>query len=84
MPKAEIVTKSQKNWDEKGDVTSNCGIFHDEVKTALGKRDNVYLRGFRIYHKNKQLKKTSRNIQKILTTKSPQTQHPCFKPQRFC
>ena len=54
--------------------------FMNEVKTSLGKEENVYLRGFGSFIVKKRAQKTARNISKNTTMIIPAHNIPAFKP----
>ena len=54
--------------------------FMNEVKTSLGKEENVYLRGFGSFIVKKRAQKTAWNISKNTTMIIPAHNIPAFKP----
>lgn len=83
MTKADIVAKiSEKLGLEKGDVQATVETLMEEVKKALDKGDNVYLRGFGSFIIKTRAEKTGRNISKNTTIKIPAHNIPAFKPAK--
>ncbi len=83
MTKAEIVANiSEKSGIEKGDVLRVVEDLMVEVKDALNKGNNVYLRGFGSFIVKKRAEKTGRNISKNTTIKIPAHNIPAFKPAK--
>jgi len=83
MTKADIVSKiSDKSGIEKADVLATVEAFMTEVKGALEKGDNVYLRGFGSFIIKTRAEKTGRNISKNTTIKIPAHNIPAFKPAK--
>ncbi|MDR2122930.1 MAG: integration host factor subunit beta [Flavobacteriaceae bacterium] len=83
MTKADIVNSiSNKLGLEKVETQKVVEVFMDEVKTAMTKGENVYLRGFGTFLIKKRAAKTGRNISKNTTIKIPAHNVPAFKPAK--
>ncbi|CVK16975.1 MAG: integration host factor subunit beta [Apibacter sp.] len=83
MTKADIVNSiSSKLGLEKVETQKVVEVFMDEIKTAMAKGDNVYLRGFGTFLIKKRAAKTGRNISKNTTIKIPAHNVPAFKPAK--
>lgn len=83
MTKADIVNSiSGKLGLEKTETQKIVEVFMDEVKTAMTKGENVYLRGFGTFLIKKRAAKTGRNISKNTTIKIPAHNVPAFKPSK--
>ena len=83
MTKADLVSSiADKSGIEKADVLATVEAFMDEVKGALEKGDNVYLRGFGSFVIKTRAEKTGRNISKNTTIKIPAHNIPAFKPAK--
>ena len=83
MTKAEIVTDiSEKTGLEKIDIQIVMEAFMLEIKTALEKGENVYLRGFGSFIIKQRAEKTGRNISKNTTIIIPAHNIPSFKPAK--
>ena len=83
MTKADIVNDIAKSTGiEKVTVQKTVEAFMESVKGALGKNDNVYLRGFGSFIVKKRAKKTARNISKNTTIIIPEHFIPAFKPAK--
>jgi DNA-binding protein HU-beta len=83
MTKADIVNSiSSKLGLEKVETQKVVEVFMDEIKTAMNKGDNVYLRGFGTFLIKKRAAKTGRNISKNTTIKIPAHNVPAFKPAK--
>ena len=54
----------------------------EEVKDALAKNENVYLRGFGSFIIKKRAQKVARNISKNTTITIPAHNIPAFKPAK--
>jgi len=81
MTKAEIVSEiSNKTGLEKQAVQTVVETFMASVKGALGKNENVYLRGFGSFIVKQRAQKTARNISKKTTIVIPAHKIPSFKP----
>ena len=77
MTKSEIVKEiSARTGIDGKAVLAVVEGFMNEVKTSLGKEENVYLRGFGSFI----VKKTARNISKNTTMIIPAHNIPAFKP----
>lgn len=83
MTKADIVSSiSNKLGLEKTETQKVVEVFMDELKSAMTKGDNVYLRGFGTFLIKKRAAKTGRNISKNTTIKIPAHNVPAFKPSK--
>ena len=77
MTKSEIVKEiSARTGIDGKAVLAVVEGFMNEVKTSLGKEENVYLRGFGSFIVKKRAQKTARNISKNI----PAHNIPAFKP----
>ncbi len=83
MTKADIVKNiSDKTGMDKSDVQMIAEKLMDEVKNALKKNENVYLRGFGSFIIKKRAEKTGRNISKNIAVVIPAHNIPAFKPSK--
>lgn len=83
MTKADIVADiSEQTGVEKVQVQSTVEAFMEAVKDALGKGENVYLRGFGSFIIKERAEKTGRNISKNTTIIIPAHNIPAFKPAK--
>ncbi|KAB1063499.1 HU family DNA-binding protein [Salibacter halophilus] len=83
MTKADIVTEiSEETGIEKVMVQATVETFMEQVKAALTKGENVYLRGFGSFIVKKRAEKTGRNISKNTTIIIPAHNIPAFKPAK--
>lgn len=83
MTKADIVNSiSNKIGLEKSEIQKVVEVFMDDIKTAMAKGDNVYLRGFGTFLIKKRAAKTGRNISKNTAIKIPAHNVPAFKPSK--
>lgn len=81
MTKSEIVKEiSARTGIDGKAVLAVVEGFMNEVKTSLGKEENVYLRGFGSFTVKKRAQKTARNISKNTTMIIPAHNIPAFKP----
>mgnify|MGYP002971132773 CR=1 FL=1 len=81
MTKSEIVKEiSARTGIDGKAVLAVVEGFMNEVKTSLGKEENVYLRGFGSFIVKKRAQKTARNISKNTTMIIPAHNIPAFKP----
>ena len=81
MTKSEIVKEiSARTGIDSKAVLAVVEGFMTEVKTSLGKEENVYLRGFGSFIVKKRAQKTARNISKNTTMIIPAHNIPVFKP----
>ena len=77
MTKSEIVKEiSARTGIDGKAVLAVLEGFMNEVKTSLGKEENVYLRGFGSFIVKKRAQKTARNTTMII----PAHNIPAFKP----
>ncbi|MBL4657132.1 MAG: integration host factor subunit beta [Flavobacteriales bacterium] len=83
MTKADIVNEiSLKTGIEKIAVQTTVEAFMNEVKGAMAKGNNVYLRGFGSFIVKKRAEKTGRNISQNTTLIIPAHNIPAFKPAK--
>lgn len=83
MTKADIVDEiSLKTGIEKIAVQATVEAFMNEVKDAMAKGNNVYLRGFGSFIVKKRAEKTGRNISQNTTLIIPAHNIPAFKPAK--
>ncbi|MFV0238250.1 MAG: HU family DNA-binding protein [Flavobacteriales bacterium] len=83
MTKADIVANiSNKFGLEKAETQKIVEEFMTEVKGALSKGNNVYLRGFGSFIVKTRAKKTGRNISKNTAVVIPAHNIPAFKPSK--
>tara|TARA_B110000263_G_C15201050_1_gene460662 strand:+ start:355 stop:645 length:291 start_codon:yes stop_codon:yes gene_type:complete len=83
MTKAEIVSNICNELGmDKLDVQSTIEKFMVEVKSSLGKGNNVYLRGFGSFIVKTRAEKIGRNISKNTAVKIPAHNIPVFKPSK--
>lgn len=83
MTKADIVNEiSKQTGIEKLAVKTVVESFMDNIKDALKKNENIYLRGFGSFVVKKRAKKTARNISKNTTIVIPAHYIPSFKPAK--
>lgn len=83
MTKADLIAKiSEDTGIEKVAVRSMMESFMKNVKDALQKNENVYLRGFGSFVVKKRAQKTGRNISKNTTMIIPAHNIPSFKPSK--
>jgi len=83
MTKADIVNEvARKTGVEKVTVLKTVEAFMESVKGSLGKKDNVYLRGFGSFIIKKRAKKTARNISKNTSIVIPAHNVAAFKPAK--
>lgn len=81
MTKAEIVAEvSRTTGIDKTVVSTVVEAFMESVKESLGKKNNVYLRGFGTFLVKKRARKVARNISKNTTLIVPEHNIPAFKP----
>ena len=80
MTKADIVTKiSDRLGVEKIETQAVVEQFMKEVKNAMEKGENVYLRGFGSFIIKTRAEKKGRNISKNTTISIPAQNIPAFK-----
>ena len=87
MTKSEIVKEiSARTGIDGKAVLAVLEGFMNEVKTSLGKEENVYLRGFGSFIVKKRAQKTARNISKNTTMIIPAHNSPAvvFQGDDFC
>ena len=81
MTKAEIVGEvSRSTGIDKAIVSTVVESFMESVKESIGKKNNVYLRGFGTFQVKKRARKVARNISKNTTLIVPEHNIPAFKP----
>lgn len=84
MRKADLVTAiSDKTGVPKVDVLVTLEYFFTEVKNALTKGENVYIRGFGSFVVKKRAKKIGRHIKKNVAIEIPEHFIPSFKPAKI-
>ncbi|HEX9805141.1 MAG TPA: HU family DNA-binding protein [Candidatus Dojkabacteria bacterium] len=84
MRKADLVTAiSDKTGVPKVDVLVTLEYFFTEVKNALTKGENVYIRGFGSFVVKKRAKKIGRHIKKNVAIEIPEHYIPSFKPAKI-
>ena len=80
MTKADIVSEiAKKTGAEKVQIQTVVEAFMEEVKDALAKNENVYLRGFGSFIIKKRAQKVARNISKNTTITIPAHNIAAFK-----
>ncbi len=83
MTKADVVNEIALNTGiDKATVLATVEAFMEIVKDSLGKKENVYLRGFGSFIVKERAEKTARNISKNTTIKIPAHSIPAFKPAK--
>ncbi len=83
MTKAELVnTISTKLGTEKVETQKVVEAFMHEIRSAMYKGDNVYLRGFGSFIIKTRAAKTGRNISKNTAIEIPAHNIPAFKPSK--
>ena len=83
MTKADIVSNISDDLGiDKTDVQATVEKFMREVKGALEKGENVYLRGFGSFIIKTRAAKTGRNISKNVAVQIPAHNIPSFKPSK--
>ena len=83
MTKADVVNEIALNTGiDKATVLATVEAFMETVKDSLGKKENVYLRGFGSFIVKERAEKTARNISKNTTIKIPAHSIPAFKPAK--
>ena len=83
MTKADIVNEIAKSTGvEKIQVQAIVEAFMENVKGAMIKGENVYLRGFGSFIIKKRATKVARNISKNTTITIPEHRIPAFKPAK--
>jgi DNA-binding protein HU-beta len=84
MTKAEIISNIADNTGlEKKDIAVVVESFMNEIKDALARKENVYLRGFGTYAVKHRAKKTARNISRNTTIIIDEHDYPTFKPAKM-
>ncbi len=84
MTKADIVSNISENTGmDKAEVQETVEKFMKEIKVALEKGENVYLRGFGSFVIKTRAEKTGRNISKNVAVKIPAHNIPSFKPAKI-
>ena len=83
MTKADLVNEISKSTGvEKAQVQQIIESFMDNIKGAMVKKNNVYLRGFGSFIIKKRATKVARNISKNTTITIPAHDIPAFKPAK--
>jgi DNA-binding protein HU-beta len=83
MTKANIVKEiSKATGVEKITVQKTVEAFMESVKSALARKENVYLRGFGSFIVKERAQKTARNISRNTTLIIPAHFIPAFKPAK--
>jgi DNA-binding protein HU-beta len=83
MIKADMVNEIAKNTGiDKATVLKTIESFMVVVKDSLGRKENVYLRGFGSFIVKSRAQKTARNISKNVTVIIPAHDIPAFKPAK--
>lgn len=83
MTKFEIATRIAKcTGIQMSEVMLIADAFMCEVKDALIKGENVYLRGFGTFRLKKRAEKKARNISKNSTVIIPAHMIPAYKPSK--
>ncbi|GIV31609.1 MAG: integration host factor subunit beta [Saprospiraceae bacterium] len=84
MRKADLVAAiSEKTGVPKVDVLVTLEQFFVEVKEALARGENVYVRGFGSFIVKKRKKKVGRHIHKNISIEIPEHYIPAFKPAKI-
>ncbi|MGA1029071.1 MAG: HU family DNA-binding protein [Flavobacteriaceae bacterium] len=83
MTKADIVSNISEDLGiDKADAQAAVEKFMKEVKSALERGENVYLRGFGSFIIKTRAAKTGRNISKNVAVQIPAHNIPSFKPAK--
>lgn len=83
MRKADLVNEiAEKTAVDKVDVLVALESFFNEVKDALSKGENVYIRGFGSFIVKKRAKKIGRHIKKNVALEIPEHYIPSFRPAK--
>ncbi|MBM3417708.1 MAG: integration host factor subunit beta [Bacteroidetes bacterium] len=83
MTKADIVADIASDTGlEKAEALRAVESFMTNIKSALAKGQNVYLRGFGSFIVKERAEKTGRNISKNTTVIIPAHNIPSFKPAK--
>ena len=83
MTKAEIVSEiASKSGLDRAAVATVVEAFMEEVRGALTRDENVYLRGFGSFVVKRRAEKVARNISKNVTITIPAHSIPAFKPAK--
>jgi len=83
MTKADLVQKiAEKTGFDKKDVQKIVELYMDEIRNALEKGENVYLRGFGSFITKYRAEKVARNIKKNTSITVPAHYIPAFKPSK--
>lgn len=84
MRKADLIAEiTKKTGVEKVDVLVSLEALFTEVKEALSKGENVYIRGFGSFVVKKRAKKVGRNIKENTAIEIPAHYIPAFKPAKI-
>jgi DNA-binding protein HU-beta len=83
MTKEEVVSQIAFNTGvDKKVVSPVIEEFMKTVQSSLGKKENIYLRGFGSFIIKSRAEKTARNISKNTTLVIPAHNIPAFKPAK--
>ena len=83
MRKADLVSKiSEETNVAKVDVLVTLEHLFTEIKDALAKGENVYIRGFGSFVLKKRAKKIGRHIKENRPIEIPEHYIPSFKPSK--
>lgn len=81
MTKADIIKEVAKATGiEQAAVGEVVEGFMEQVRSSLGRKNDVFLRGFGTFKIVRRAAKTARNITKNTTVIVPEHDHPVFKP----
>ena len=81
MTKADLISLiSDQTGSDKAEIKKIVESFMYNIKGSLGKKENVYLRGFGSFLVVKKAKKTARDIRKNKSVVIPEHYAPKFKP----
>lgn len=83
MRKADLINRiAEKTGIPKVDVLVTLEALFKEVKATLGKRENIYIRGFGSFVTKRRAAKVGRNIKKNTAVDIPEHYIPAFKPAK--
>lgn len=84
MRKADLVnTIAEKTGVPKVDVLVTMETFFSEIKIALSRGENVYIRGFGSFITKRRAKKVGRHIKNNVSIEIPAHYIPSFKPAKI-
>ena len=84
MRKADLVnTIAEKTGVPKVDVLVTMETFFSEIKSALSRNENVYIRGFGSFITKRRAKKVGRHIKNNVSIEIPAHYIPSFKPAKI-